>query len=49
LGQLFKITPNLKQYVATKLALGRKNVIASKPNLVIGLVVIDPHIAMIQV
>jgi hypothetical protein len=49
LGQLFKIIPNLKQGVATKFA-SRKNIVTtSRFNPVIALVVIDPHMVMIQV
>jgi hypothetical protein len=38
LGQLFRSVPNLKQYVVAKLALRRRIVAMSKPNLVIALV-----------
>jgi hypothetical protein len=48
LGQLFKITPNLKQYVVAKLAPGRRTITPSRPNLVITLVAIDPHMAVIH-
>jgi hypothetical protein len=47
LGQLFKIAPNLKQYVAAKLAHRRRTITPSTPNLVIVLVAIDPHMAVI--
>jgi hypothetical protein len=49
LGQLFKIAPNLRQYVTTKLVLGRKIITMSRPNLIIASMAIDPHMAMIQV
>jgi hypothetical protein len=49
LGQFFKITPDLKQYVVAKLALGKKKTIIVGPNLVIALVVIDCHMVVIQV
>ncbi len=49
LGQLFKIVPNLKQYVAAKLAPRKITIFLSRPNLVIALVAIDPHMAMIHV
>jgi hypothetical protein len=48
LGQLFRIVPNLKQYVA-KLAPGRKNITITRLNLVVDLMAINPHMAMIQV
>jgi hypothetical protein len=46
---LFKIALDLKQYVATKLALEKIYIIATRPNLIIALVVIDPHMVVIQV
>ncbi len=49
LGQLFKITSNLRQCVATKLASRRRTITVLRPNPVIALVAIDLHIAMIQV
>jgi pyrimidine deaminase RibD-like protein len=49
LGKLFKIALDLKQYVVAKLALGKKKFTASRPNPVIGSVVIDPHMVVIQV
>jgi hypothetical protein len=49
LGQLFKILPNLKLYVAAKIILGRKNIIVIKPNPIITLVAIDLHMIMIHV
>jgi hypothetical protein len=49
LGQLFKIALDMKQYVATKLAPGRKIITMSGLNLVIALMVIDLHMVMIQV
>jgi hypothetical protein len=49
LGQLFKIAPNLRQYVPTKLAPGRKIIATSKPNPVIVSMAIDPHTIMIKV
>jgi hypothetical protein len=49
LGELFKIAPNLKQYVAMNIAFGRKNIIVVGPNPVIALVAIDPHMTMIHV
>jgi hypothetical protein len=39
----------LKQYVATNIALGRKNIIVVGPNPIIVLVAIDPHITVILV
>jgi hypothetical protein len=48
LGQLFKITPNLKQYVATKFNFGRKYVTMLGLNLVITFMASDPHMTMIQ-
>ncbi len=49
LGQLFRIAPNLKQYVVTKFAFKRKTIMTSKPNLIIAFVMIDPKMAMIQI
>jgi hypothetical protein len=49
LGQVFKTTPNLKQYVDAKLAPRKIIIITQGPNLVIALVVIDPHMVMIHV
>lgn len=49
LGQLFKIVPNLKLYVVAKITLGRENITIVGPNPIITLVVIDLHMAMIQV
>ncbi len=46
---LFKIAPDLKQYVATKLALEKIYIIATRHNLIIALVAIDPHMVVIQV
>jgi len=47
LGQLFKITLDLKQYVVAKLAPRIKTITSSIPNLVITLVVIYPHMVVI--
>jgi hypothetical protein len=47
LGQLFKITLDLKQYVLAKLAPRRKNITAIGPNLVFTSMAINPHMAMI--
>jgi hypothetical protein len=47
LGQLFKIVPNLKQYVVAKITLGRKNITIVGPNPIITLVAIDLHMVMI--
>jgi hypothetical protein len=47
LGQLFKITSDLKQYVIAKFAFGKKKTIKAGPNLVIALVTIDPHMVVI--
>ncbi len=49
LGQLLKIAPNLRQYVPTKLALGRKIITTLGLNPVIASMVIDPHMTMIKV
>ncbi len=43
LGEVFKTTSNLKQYVGFKLALRRRTITTWGPNLVIALVAIDPH------
>jgi hypothetical protein len=43
------ITPNLRQYVATKFAPRRITIIISKPNPVIAFVAIDPHMVMIHI
>jgi hypothetical protein len=47
LGQLFKIAPNLKQYVTTKFVPRRKIVTTSRPNLVITSVAINLHMVVI--
>jgi len=44
-----KIVPYLKQYVATKLALGKIIVTTLRPNPVIALVAIDPLMVVIHV
>ncbi len=44
-----KITPYLKQYVAAKLALGKKIVTTLRPNPIIALVAINPLMVVIQV
>jgi hypothetical protein len=49
LGHLFKIAPDLRQYVATKFNLKKIIIIVLKPNLVIVYVAINPHMVMIQV
>jgi len=49
LGQLFKIAPDLKQYVAAKLALIRKNITIARPNPIVVLMAIDPHMVVKQV
>ncbi len=49
LGQLFKIVPVLKQYVVVKLAPRKKYIIAIRPNLIIALMAINPHVIVIQV
>jgi len=49
LGQLFKIASDLRQYVVTKLVLRIRTITTSRPNLVIALVAIDPHMDVIQV
>jgi putative effector of murein hydrolase len=48
LPQPFKIVPDLKQYVVAKLAPRRKNIIATRPNLVIALMAINLHMIVIQ-
>jgi len=49
LGQFFKIPPNLKQYFTTKFSLGRRTITPSRPNPIITLVAIDPHMVVIQI
>jgi hypothetical protein len=49
LGQLFKIIPNLKQYVVAMFAFGKKKTITAKPNSVLASMVIDPHMVAIHV
>jgi hypothetical protein len=49
LGELFKITPNLRQYVTAKIAPRRKIVIMPGPNPVIAFVAIDPHMVVIKI
>jgi hypothetical protein len=39
----------LKQYVVAKLAPGKRTITPSRPNMVIALVAIDPHMVMIHV
>jgi pyrimidine deaminase RibD-like protein len=46
---MIRIFIDLEQYVVAKLALGKKKFTASRPNPVIGSVVIDPHMVVIQV
>ncbi len=47
LGQLFKIVPNLKQYVTSKFFPKKKIVTTSRPNLVIASMAIDLHMVVI--
>ncbi len=47
LGQLFKIVSGLRQCVAAKLTLGRKNIITTRLNLIIALVAIALHMVVI--
>jgi glycopeptide antibiotics resistance protein len=47
LGKLFKIALDLKQYVTTKLALGKRIVTKLGLNLVITSLTIDPHMVVI--
>jgi hypothetical protein len=49
LGQLFKIALNLKQYASAKLTPRKRIIIAIRPNSVIASMVINPHMALIQV
>jgi hypothetical protein len=49
LGQLFKITLDLKQYVVAKFSLRRRTIIAPRLGPIIAFVAINPHMAMIQV
>ncbi len=49
LGLLFKIVPNLKQYVIAMLAPERRIVTMLKPNPIITSMAIDPHMAIIYV
>jgi len=49
LGQLFKITPDLKQYVVAKFTPRRRIVTTLRPNLIITSMVINLHMTMIQV
>jgi hypothetical protein len=49
LGQFFKNAPNLRQHVVAKLAHGKIAITTTRPNLVIIVVVINPHMVMIQI
>jgi hypothetical protein len=49
LGQLFKITPDLKQYVVAKFTPRRRIVTMLRPNPIIASMVINLHMTMIQV
>jgi hypothetical protein len=49
LGQLFKIAPDLKQYVVAEFTPGRRIVTTLGPNPTITFMAIDPHMAMIEV
>jgi hypothetical protein len=49
LGQLIKITLDLKQYIVAKLAPRIRTITLSKLNSVIASMAIDPHMVVIQV
>jgi len=49
LGHLFKIAPDLKQYVAAKLSLEKKGITITRPNVIIASMAIDLHMVVIQV
>jgi hypothetical protein len=49
LAQLFKITPDLKQYVVAEFTPRRRIVTMLRPNPIITSMAIDPHMVVIQV